>query len=1458
MSDYHLLRIAVQREWLTEADLDAILREQARGRRDGKDEAAEQVLRRLNRPDAARLLASLRREVGEHAAPAGETLGEPGARPALAAGLPATVGPQTLAPLPDSSAGPPPLPTPATGAQSPSDTDLGGPATSASDSAIAPGGPCFGRYRVIEELGRGGMGVVYRAWDPDLRRQVAIKTLYREDAGSTEMVQRLLREARMAAGLQHPGIVPVYETGLDGGAPYFVMGFVRGTTLHALLAQSPGLERRRGVELVQSAADIVGWAHARKVIHRDLKPANLMVDEHGQMLVMDFGLARQMGESTRWTVSGQLLGTPMYMAPEQAAGEWDRIGPASDVWSLGAILYEVLTGRRPFEGATTGQIFARQAQEDPVPPRQHAPGLAPDLQTICLKALERDPSRRYPDARALADDLGRTLRGEAILARPIGRARRAWRWLSRHQAASVSILAAAITVLVAGSALLREAAATFAESEARAETQRIRREAVAQVQKTSTLTLRVLLAYRRKGGSVRALEADVLNPLREAVQQVASVAADLPEPHYALGRACRAMMLFEEALAEQERALALAPGFLPARYERAVLNSVRLGQEFAGLRRAWIRGHAWGSLRTPTTAGIASVPDEPPSEDELLRANPGVARLRDVLIEDLTRLDAAAEAAAGGEAARLCARGLWLCYRRQSPDDLREAVRLLREALAAEPSLEEAHGGLADALTLLGDSDAAEDALTAGLGVDAGYVPHWLQRANLRMHRGTLALREGEDPSAFYAAAEDDLRQALDLDGEATQLWIVRGQVRQNWAGWREARGEDPSGLFDLALECYTKALAAPTLAAEALTSRAAVHAAIAGFLHRRGLDAGESFRNAEADVRRAIALDPGAAEGPEVLGSLLTDAGSVRAQRGEDPSAHYAAADIALESALRLDPNRASCWLARGFLRIHQGIAQAAGGADPTASYAGAVEDLGRGLAADPRDPTALDHRGLAYANWSGYRERAAGDGAALRARALADYQALIAARPRDLHARMGRAYVHGLEAAAAINAGRDPHEPLQRQIEELEAVVAASPRSAEAWTDLGAARAVRVHWRHMQGADAPAEFGETEAALARAIALAPGSSRAVLDRGVARGRRAVFLLQRGESADAMMRDALADFARARECAPGLVNVPLAVGAFAAAVGVTLRARGQDPTEWYDRAAIALDDVLVAAPDHAEALYRRAQLRSNRANFEAARGLDPLPEYDRAEAEVTRALARRPALPDLWLIRGTIRSNRAFAREARGEDMDADCLAALTDYTEALARHAGLAEAAWRRGWILYVLGRWDEALQDFATASRLDPGSEAGFAAARDDARRRLQLWGGPAPAWLRLLEAGTARLQHAQADAATELLDHGLRAFAAAAAPLPDEKRAALLARPAVRQVVAVAQYNLACLLAVSAGRAEAVPTAAALRDRAFGLLRDACATGVVTAEQMRQDDDLSSLRADPRWRELVEGR
>src|SRR6184192_143744 len=306
----------------------------------------------------------------------------------------------------------------------------------------------LGDYELLEEIGRGGQGVVFRARQKSLNRTVALKVISLGQWASKAHLKRFRLEAEAAAHLEHPGIVPIHEVGERDGQCYFSMKFVEGGQLDEVVRREP-MPIRRAVELIAEVARTVHYAHEHGILHRDIKPGNILLDAKGEPHLTDFGLARLVETESTVTRTKEVLGTPSYMAPEQAVGETKKLTSATDVYGLGAVLYQLLTGQPPFAGGTTYETIRLLLEREPRPPRLLNPKIDRDLSTICLKCLEKDPKRRYSSALALAEDLEHWLKHEPIRAKRSGFFTHSRKWVRRNPA-----IAAMIAISLAFAAVL--------------------------------------------------------------------------------------------------------------------------------------------------------------------------------------------------------------------------------------------------------------------------------------------------------------------------------------------------------------------------------------------------------------------------------------------------------------------------------------------------------------------------------------------------------------------------------------------------------------------------------------------------------------------------------------------------------------------------------------------------------------------------------------------------------------------------------------------------------------------------------------------------------------------------------------------------------------------------------------------------------------------------------------------
>ncbi|MBV8880043.1 MAG: protein kinase [Planctomycetaceae bacterium] len=778
----------------------------------------------------------------------------------------------------------------------------------------------LGGFVLVERLGRGGAGEVWKAWELRLGRWSAVKIpLALPEEGA--VLDRFAREAVVAARLSHPSIVSIHGIAEEKGRPYIVMEYVEGKTLQQ---ERPPL--KAALQAVRDAALAVHAAHEQGVVHRDLKPANLMLDRNGRVHVLDFGLARLTEGGRGLSEQGMLAGTVSFMSPEQALGDPRGVERATDVYALGATLYQLATGRPPFEGAAVAETVHRVIHEDPVPPRRLDPSIPEDLETVVLKAMDKDPARRYSAALDLANDLGCILSDEPIRARrasPVDVLHRRLRRHPRTVALLALVLGLAALALLAGRAIVR----------------RERDASLATIRETARVSLQAALELRRAGANARMTE--FLPKLESAYRQAVERAPDTAEVEYLMGRFHRALMNDRLALEFQDRALAKDAAYAPALYERAILASKTYGR---GLRRAY--GIETALAPGPVTADAARRADAP-SLEAFEGRHDDLVRMRDAVVRDCLDL----ERARGGlrEADARAARGI-LAFHRGA---IAEARDLLEEAVRQDPLMEEAWETLAlAALAPLHQSSPvevlerawadAERAYGLGLAKDRGYLPHWLGRGSVRMVRANLHWDTGRDPRADFAGADEDFAEALRLQPGA-DAYIRRSNLYVSKGCYDGRHGRDPLPAWKKGDDDLHEALRLEPANGTAWSRLAYNCRCRAEYRVERGRSPVEDCRVGETYIARALEIDPHDGGAWMNRGALLACIGMDRASRKEDPTGDYDRAEQAYNEALRYDKTVRGPWERRGYLRLQRALWRQASGRDAAEDLRAAEEDLTR-----------------------------------------------------------------------------------------------------------------------------------------------------------------------------------------------------------------------------------------------------------------------------------------------------------------------------------------------------------------------------------------------------------------------------------------------------------------------------------------------------------------------------------
>ena len=1085
------------------------------------------------------------------------------------------------------------------------------------------------RYQPVRFLGQGGMGQVFLAYDPRLRRNVALKFV-RE--ASPELSQRFLSEARAQARVHHERVCEMYEVGEAQGVAYIAMQYVEGLPLSQAAS---GLTLEQKVLVMRDVAEGVHAAHRVGLIHRDLKPANILVErtEDGSLkpYVMDFGLARDWrGEHT---ATGAVLGTPHYMAPEQARGEVNRLDRRVDVYSLGVTLYQVLTGQLPFAGSNALEVVNRIQSEEPRPPRALMPELPVDLEAIVLKCLEKERSARYDSARALADELERFLSAEPVLARSAGPWYRLRKKLLKHRL-MVALGSSAVLVLgvAVGQAALARREVGVRERFSRRFTEQVERiEAMARYSAMAPLhdtrvdrqalreRMRELEAEVQEGGAgAQGPGAYALGRTLLALGDAEGARARLEsswqsgyhEPRVAYALALALGQLYRDQLLEVERMRnpeqrEARRHELEQRYREPVLGYLRQSQgaevpspEYVLALLAFYEGHHEQALQHLETLGTTNpwFYEAPLLRADILQARAGL-RMR--------------QGDRAGAQADL--------------DLARKAQEVAADIGESEPGVYYAQGRLqltALALELYGQGEVRPyyekglEAVARALTVAPDDWKSWVLESQLHRRMAENLTQQGAEVVPVLEKAQAATKAAEALAPGEPLVLNERAQVLRRQALYVQGHGEDPSQLLGEAVAAFER------IRPEARD--AVFHSELgttfkmwADSEEQRGVDGSVHRNKAIASYLTATGLNASMVDGWLNLGNAYFKRASSLHPQDADGDAEQAR--IALERARQLAPGNYVSYFYGG--QVHEWRARRSynhGGA-PGAELERALELYRQGLAINGKLAQLHNVQGGALVWKAELTWEEGGDAFPLLAEAQAAFERARAAAPQQPFAYNNLGEVHSWRALYELRRGEDPDPSALAAAEAYRQALEMLPRNAQCWMNLARLHHIRALWELKQGRDPGTDLAHAEDALRHSLELNPRLSNALRYQGELRADRARWLARQGRVRNEDFEAAAQAFGQAIEADPEWHEFRLAAALLQRDWAAWLAGTGADSAPVLQRGLALVGEVLSAQPRWARARAVHASLLLGSAS--------------RAEAreELSQALADNPNLVAEW-----------------------------------------------------------------------------------------------------------------------------------------------------------------------------------------------------------------------------------
>ncbi len=1040
-------------------------------------------------------------------------------------------------------------------------------------AATIDGQSTLGHYRILEPLGRGGMGVVYKAYHPGLDRMYALKVMQVSPDTPADPIERFLREARAVAKIgKHPNIVQVHDVGQQGSTYYLAMDLVDGQPLDRAIGGRP-MPNRTIAEVAVKVARALEVAHAAGIVHRDLKPSNILLGRDGTPQVSDFGLARDVSAPARERLSqeGQVLGTLQYMSPEQASGEQARVGPASDVYGLGATLYEMLTGRSPFLGENQFEIWSHVVSDDPPPPRAINANVHPDLETICLKCLEKDPAKRYLSAQELAEELQRFLQNEPIRARPLSTVGRAWRRASKHRAVILPLVIAVAVLGTVGTAWVVQGARQRSQVAAglavgrqfrHQEQPREARDAFKDVLAIDQGNAEATTGLAWADGEMKRIDAEAEAARTRAVAEKDAAESALAKSGQVQNVLAR-WVLLAETLRRMEGAFYDDRSESSDRRDRAAVEWRRV-KEFMAETPEDRTSQAVMHALAGWARRLAGYPDEAAAwMDKARTLDPDLpyGALMQALVafsEYIARQPL--------PPVRASSRGLMMGGLPAEDEEMR-ALRARIDALLEEASGAKVWGsGIAQDFR---QAIEAMRAMQAGRHADAEIgLSAVLGTAAMQVFRTEVYFARAKARYALkrFADGIEDMGRVVEARPRHAAPQYYLGELHYGAGLTRIAEGADPRQAFGKAILAYTEAtLGSPDL--DILGHRGNVFTSLGDWEAEHGQDARETWRLGIDDFTSVLDVRPDDDYALSNRGNAWSRLGRAAIERGESGAEALRKARLDFEEALKHHPDEPIVLNNLGLAHLTEADGREALGEDPRECHDRAYAVFEQAVKADPDLVEAIGGMGLARcgrakADWMrgvdpfpGFEEGIRHFGEAIRR------------DPAGIRAYLNRSNAYSLRARAEASAGRDPLGSYELALADLDQVMKGEPDLPGLHGNRGNVLTGKATAEQALGRPFAETVDEAIAEYAEAIRQAPEDAGHRLNRGAAWTKRAEAEAAAGKDPEEMLDRAIKDFGATLERRPNYAPAFNSRGIAWMTKGDSAQARGKDPSASREKA---------------------------------------------------------------------------------------------------------------------------------------------------------------------------------------------------------------------------------------------------------------------------------------------------